>query len=93
MVITGSIFSSTNATASGIAVPSAYFKVIYDETPPCKAIGFLLSNEASTNDLSSFAKSVSEVEAASSFMFLQVIDASSRSSLWKDANFEEWHLK
>lgn len=93
IVVTGSIFNSTNATASGIAVPSAYFKVIYDETPPCKAIGFLLSNEASTNDLSSFAKSVSEVEDASSFMFLQVIDASSRSSLWKDVYFEEWHLK
>lgn len=90
VVITGSIFNSTSTTASGIAVPSACFKVIYDETPPCKAIGFLLSNEASTNDLQSFAKPVAEVENASGFSFLQVLDASSRSNLWQDAHFEAW---
>lgn len=46
-VITGPIIvdSDTNAMASGLMIPDRFYKILVDETPPRKAIGFVYSQE------------------------------------------------
>ena len=46
----------------GVVVPSAFYKVVLDETPPYKMIGFILPNSGSKMPLECFVVSVDEVE-------------------------------
>ena len=64
-VITGPILGrglKKIGRANKVSVPRRFFKVVYDETPPCKMIAFVLPNEGSTQPLSSFVTTVDEVE-------------------------------
>ena len=64
-VITGPILERGLKKIGGankVSVPRRFFKIVYDETPPCKMIAFVLPNEGSTRPLSFFATTVDEVE-------------------------------
>ena len=45
-------------------MPTHYYKVIFDLTPPQKMIGFILPNEGSDKTLTTFAVTVNAVEKA-----------------------------
>ena len=47
---------------SGVVVPDAFFKVLYDETPPQKMIGFIVPNECPSTNIWMYAYTVSNVE-------------------------------
>ena len=65
-VVTGAIFppvSEAKYLPSGsITIPKAFYKVIYDLTPPQKMIGFIIPHRSSNQPLQVFAVSVDEVE-------------------------------
>ena len=65
-VVTGAIFppaAEAKYLQSGkITVPKAYYKVVYDLTPPVKMIGFIIPHRPSDQPLQVFAVSVDEVE-------------------------------
>lgn len=74
-VITGPIFTSSDSTigANQVTVPSAYYKVIYDETPPRKMIGFILPHKPSDAPIVTFAVPVDEVERRTSLDFFSKV--------------------
>ena len=43
-------------------IPSGFFKVILDLTPPMKMIGFIVPNRSARNHLKSFVVTVDQVE-------------------------------
>lgn len=65
-VVTGAIFppaSKAKYLPSGkITIPKAFYKVIYDLTPPVKMIGFIIPHCSSDQPLQVFAVSVDEVK-------------------------------
>ena len=65
-VVTGAIFPSAaeakHLQSGSITIPAAFYKVIYDLTPPQKMIGFIIPHRSSDQPLQVFAVSVDEVE-------------------------------
>lgn len=75
IVVSGPIFS-TNGTEkvigkSNVVVPEAFFKVIYDATPPVKTLGFIVPNEGCTNALDWYTVTVDEVEKRTGMTFFK----------------------
>lgn len=72
-VVTGPIFYPNTPTnrigRNNVAVPHAYYKVIYDETPPEKAIGFIVPNSNTNDSVMAFAVPVEEVEKVTHLRF------------------------
>ena len=74
-VVTGSIFPKKRSVTIGtnqVTVPSHYYKVIFDPTPPRKMIGFILPNEGSDEPLVTFAVTVDVTEKATGLDFFSV---------------------
>ena len=65
-VVTGAIFppasEAKHLPSGSITIPQAFYKVIYDLTPPQKMIGFIIPHRSSDQPLQVFAVSVDEVE-------------------------------
>ena len=95
-VVTGPVFDLTNGVfesantanrsplaigRTGVRVPDGYYKVLLDETPPRKAIGFILPNAGSNRPLGEFACTVDDVERATGLDFFQGLDDPSESEL------------
>ena len=64
VVVTGPVFEKGDVKIgrSGVTVPSAFYKVVYDETPPRKMIAFIVPNRDSAAPIDSFVVTVDEVE-------------------------------
>jgi len=71
-----------------VSVPRRFFKIVYDETPPCKMIAFVLPNMGSDKPLHMYVTSVSEVERLTGLRFFtslpdcEVLKAVSDAGLW-----------
>ena len=59
--------------ANQVTVPTHYYKVIFDLTPPRKMIGFILPNEGSDESLATFAVTVDAVEKATGLNFFSKV--------------------
>ena len=101
-VVTGPVLTDGPYETIGsneVAVPHYYFKTILDYTgDEHKAIGFLLANEGSSADLTTFAVSIDELEELTGFDFFpalpdseeEVLEASFDVTLW---DFSEFNAK
>ena len=101
-VVTGPVLTDGPYETIGsneVAVPHYYFKAILDYTgDEHKAIGFLLKNEGSDEDLTTFAVSIDELEEVTGFDFFpslpdsdeEVLEASYDVTLW---DFSEFNAK
>ena len=58
-----------------VAVPSELWKVVYDETPPCKMIGFIVPNRNVKGKPRDYACSVAEVERKTGLEFFRNLSA------------------
>ena len=89
-IITGPIFPRTpnRMKKSKIPIPSAFYKVILDLTPPMKMIGFIIPNATSKRKLSAFAVSVDEVERLTGYDFFSDLDDDIENSLEKTSNWQ-----
>ncbi len=94
-VVCEPIFRDSPATiARGtIPVPAAYFKIVYDVTPPRKMIAFVIPNEAAEGDLRSFAISVEEAEKATGFDFFNLLPEKEQRRLESRVSVESWTWK
>lgn len=91
VVVSGCIFNGTNTIGKHeVAVPSDYFKVILDETPPIKSIGFILPNDGSSNALSSFACTVDDVELRTGMDFFALLTVEIQTNVESSIDFGKW---
>lgn len=95
-VVTGPIFKPGDKKIgrSGVTVPSAYYKIIYDETPPRKMIAFIMPNEGTDAPLCAFVVSVDEVEKQTGIDFFSkvadadILESASNAQDWR--NLPSW---
>lgn len=95
VVVTGPIFDKHGGRTigDGVAVPTAFYKVIYDETPPCKMIAFLLPHESSQKDIKDFVCTVSKVEERTGLKFFPKLSSVVNADLKTRSSPSEWSWK
>lgn len=95
-VVTGPVFVDDDEPkfigVSKIRVPEFFYKVIFDETPPQKMIGFIIRNRGSKKPLSSFALPVDEVEEVTGLDFFSALPIGIQESLEKQCDCSLWGL-
>ena len=94
-IITGPVFGATPETMkkTSIPVPIAFYKVIYDLTPPNKMIGFLVPNTASKARVASFAVSVDEIERITGYDFFSELPPHREKRLERQKDFAVWQSR
>jgi endonuclease G len=92
-VVTGPILPKKKTVTIGVnqvTVPTHYYKVIFDLTPPRKMIGFILPNEGSDEPLVTFAVTVDAVEKATGLNFFSALPLSLQKKLESKITVSEW---
>ncbi len=95
-VVTGPILSSGLSTIgpNNVSVPNYYYKVLLDYSQPdFKAIGFIIPNQGSKADLSSFAVSIDKVEALTGLNFFPNLPDQQENSLESSICTSCWSWK
>ena len=81
-VATGPYVESANPKTIGrgcrVVVPDGFWKVIYDETQPCKMIGFIVPNRKCPGKPQQYACSVADVERKTGLKFFEKLPADKR---------------
>ena len=92
-VVTGPILPKKKTVTIGanqVTVPTHYYKVIFDLTPPRKMIGFILPNEGSNRPLEDFAVTVDAVEKATGLDFFSALPKSVQEKLEGSLAISSW---
>ena len=91
-VITGPIFDRKPQRMGrrGIPVPTAFYKVILDLTPPRKMIAFIIPNGSTKRRLSSFVTTVDAVEELTRCDFFSKLDDAEEEALESVSDFNAW---
>jgi len=94
-VVTGPILPRKKTVTIGanqVTVPTHYYKVIFDLTPPRKMIGFILPNEGSDRPLEDFAVTVDVVEKATGLDFFSTLPQAVQKRLESTITVSAWEL-
>ena len=94
-VMTGPILPKKKTVTIGanqVTVPTHYYKVIFDLTPPRKMIGFILPNEGSDRPLEDFAVTVDVVEKATGLDFFSALPKAVQERLECTISVSAWEL-
>ena len=94
-VVTGPILPKKKTVTIGanqVTVPTHYYKVIFDLTPPRKMIGFILPNEGSDRPLEDFAVTVDVVEKATGLDFFSALPKAVQERLECTISVSAWEL-
>ena len=94
-VVTGPILPKKKTVTIGanqVTVPTHYYKVIFDLTPPRKMIGFILPNEGSNRPLEDFAVTVDVVEKATGLDFFSALPKAVQERLESTISVSAWEL-
>ena len=94
-IVTGPVFYSGKPVKSigvnnRVSVPHAYYKVVYDLTPPCKMIGFIIPNSGSNKKLQDFAVTVDVVEKETGLTFFPKLSAD-QAALKRTISISDWN--
>lgn len=92
-IVTGPILPKTKTVTIGsnkVTVPTHYYKVVYDRTPPEKMIGFILPNDGSNRPLQDFAVTVDAVEAATGLNFFSTVPQPKQEQLESTITVRDW---
>ena len=91
-IITGPVFPDSNTflANTSIPIPSAFYKVVLDLTPPMKMIGFLVPNAPSKRRIWAFAVSVDKVEEITGYDFFSALDDETEKKLEKECHCVQW---
>ena len=96
-VVTGPVFvDDEDAITIGVnqvRVPEFFYKVIYDETPPHKMIGFIVPHKASQKHIKSYALTVAEVEEATGLQFFSKLPEDKQRKLKKKCDIDAWSFR
>lgn len=92
-VVTGPIFDKgrEHCMMRDIPVPERFYKVVYDETPPCKMIGFIVANRKTFAQPWEFAVSVSDVEKETGLSFFSKLPQKERDVMKKRVSVADWN--
>ena len=93
VVVTGPILPKKKSVTIGtnqVTVPTHYYKVIFDLTPPQKMIGFILPNEGSDEPLATFAVTVDAVEKATGLDFFSKVPKEEQERLERTISTKAW---
>ena len=93
VVVTGPILPKEKTITIGtnqVTVPTHYYKVIFDLTPPQKMIGFILPNEGSDEPLAAFAVTVDAVEKATGLNFFSRVPKEEQERLERTISVKAW---
>ena len=92
-VITGPIFDRKPPRMGrrGLPVPTAFYKVILDLTPPRKMIAFIIPNAGSRRRLTSFVTTVDTVEELTGCDFFGNLDDAEEEALESVSEFSAWN--
>ena len=93
VVVTGPILPKKKTVtigANGVTVPTHYYKVIFDLTPPRKMIGFILPNEGSNEPLTTFIVTVDAVEKATGLNFFSRVPKEEQERLERTISVNAW---
>ena len=93
VVVTGPILPKEKTVTIGankVTVPTHYYKVIFDLTPPRKMIGFILPNEGSNQPLAAFAVTVDAVEKATGLNFFSKVPKEEQERLERTIFVKAW---
>ena len=75
---------------TAIPVSIAFYKVIFDLTPPHKMLAFIVPNQTSKRRIASFAVSVDEVERITGYDFFSELDDALENHLKKEKDIKAW---
>lgn len=94
-IVTGPVLPKTKTEAKSIGdnevtVPSAFYKVIWDRTPPEKMLGFVLPNEGSNRTLKDFAVTVDAVEQLTGLNFFSELPTEKQEDLESTITINAW---
>ena len=92
-VVTGPILPKKKTVTIGanqVTVPTHYYKVIFDLTPPRKMIGFILPNEGSDRPLEDFAVTVDVVEKTTGLDFFSALPKAVQERLESTITVSAW---
>ena len=93
-VITGPIFPDdeehVTIGASPVTVPKFFFKVVLDERPPKRMMGFIMPNVPNRN-IYKFAVSVDEVEEATGMDFFNKLPKDEQDKLESECDTRAWN--
>ncbi|MFS4461056.1 DNA/RNA non-specific endonuclease [Bdellovibrio sp. HCB2-146] len=90
-VVTGPIFGTSFVKMSTqVPIPPRFFKVVLDETPPRKAIGFIYMQEDARSQVQEKAVSIAEVEQLTGYRFFLDLKQSEREPIENNYNFKSW---
>ena len=95
-VVTGPVLPDEKTITIGpnaVTVPSHFYKVVFDLTPPQKMIGFILPNEGSKADLRKFAVTVDAVEEATGLDFFSILPKKIQEKLESTITVNAWNWK
>lgn len=93
IVVTGPIAgkSKKRIGKSGVLVPDAYFKAVYDTTPPEKMIAFVCWNaEGESRNVGSYVSSVDDVERLTGLDLFPGLEDEKENALEAQAEFSAW---
>ena len=94
-IVTGPIFSNEKVKimkGSDIPGPEAFYKVIYDMTPPEKMSAFIVPNSSSRKWLASFVVPVDLVEKLTGNDFFSELDDKKEARLEMHSDFQAWQV-
>ena len=92
-IVTGPIFLKTPLLTIGaneVAVPDAFYKIIYDRTPPQKMLAFIVPNAGSSEPLQSFVVTVDRVEKITGLDFFPKLPQPQQEELERTITMENW---
>lgn len=94
IVVTGPVVLPEDMTntigRNKVIVPTAFYKVIYDETPPEKMIGFVMANEGSRVSIKNYVFSVDDIEEITGLDFFNALEDEKEDILEKGCDFSTW---
>lgn len=94
VIVTGPVFPPGKAETIGrsaVTVPTHFYKIIYDLTPPQKMIGFILPNEQSDRPLREFAVSVDKIEKLTGLNFFSEVPLLKQNKLESNYSVKAWY--
>lgn len=91
-VICGPVFAEKSITICNgtIPVPLAYFKIVYDATPPEKMIAFIIPNWKTKGNLQNFTVTVEQVEKITGFNFFSNLPEEPQLKLETTFSVDAW---
>ena len=95
-VVTGPIVDDSDLTnligrSNKIVVPSAFYKIVLDETPPMKMIAFVVPNKGSSLSPTNFCTTVDEVERLTNLDFFSTITNREWEAMEGSSDPSQWH--